>query len=58
MLGFVTGVGRITQEICSWNGYGVMLNKGFYPQCLLIVIAGVYGGIGACGKHRNKRGGR
>jgi len=24
VLGFVTGVGRIFQEICKWNGFGRM----------------------------------
>jgi len=31
VLGFVTGVGRIVQEIYRWNGYGRM----FYEQTIL-----------------------
>ena len=54
MLGFVTGVGRIVQEICRRKGYGRL---GFYPQFLFFVITGVYGGIGTYNKHRDRCGG-
>jgi len=50
VLDFVSGVGRIVQEICRWNGYGNIFYKEFYPQCFFFVITGVYEGIGACGK--------
>jgi len=54
MLEFVTGVGRIVQEICGRNGYGRMFYKSLYPQCSFLCCHGsVYGGIGTCGKHRD-----
>ena len=33
MPGFVTGVGRIVQEIYLRNGYGRMFYESLYPQC-------------------------
>jgi len=56
MLGFVTGVGRIIQEICRRNGYGRMFCKVFICNVLFFFIRGVYGGIGTCGKHRDRCG--
>jgi len=56
MLGFVTRVGRIVQEICRRNGYGRMFHKGSIRNVIFFVITGVYGGIGACGKHRDRCG--
>jgi len=56
VLGFVTGVGMIVQEICRRNGYGRMFYKGFSPHVPVLVITGVYGGIGTCGKHRDRYG--
>jgi len=56
MLGFVTGMGRIVQEICRRNGYGKMVYASLYPQCSFLVITVVYGGIGKCGKHRDRCG--
>jgi len=43
MLGFVTGVGRIVQDICRRNGYGRMFYKGFTRNVLFFVITGVHG---------------
>jgi len=56
VLGFVTEVGRIVQEISRLNGYGRMLNKGFYPRCLFSDTTGVYRGIRPCDKHRDRCG--
>jgi len=56
MLGFVTRVGRIVQEICRRNGCGRMFYKGFIHNVLFFAITGVYGGIRTCGKHRDRCG--
>jgi len=56
VLRFVTGVGRIIQEMSRRNGYGECSMKVLIPNILLFVITGVYGGIGTCGKHRYRRG--
>jgi len=38
------------------SGYGRMLYKRFIHNVLFFVITRVYGGIGTCGKHRDRCG--